>query len=236
MLHNTAQNINLEPLYFWTNNWGVLYREIWNAIKSIIGNTAEIKNKFNSSHLLGSGLADNEIDQHKLDLNKKVDVYDIQKSKLEKALVKIESDNLLAIYDSIEIHKGVKRDLTTQYKSIKTSIETLKAELTQLGNHQLWLDWINQFGEDFNATDNLRDNKKKRLINGVVKDILVNYDQAQKLHRVRVNFRLPVLRSVGEILRADNAVLKRVEITPNKAETNENTGAPECRRSAITLR
>ncbi len=61
----------------------------------------------------------------------------------------------------------------------------------------------------------------------MVKDILVNYDRPQKLHRVRVNFRLPVLRSVGEILRADNAVLKRVGITPNKAETIENTGAPE---------
>ena len=101
-------------------------------IKSIIGNTAEIKNKFNSSHLLGSGLADNEIVQHKIDLNKKVDVFESQKSKLEKVLVKIESDNLLGVYDSIEIYKGVKRDLTAQYKSIKTSIETVKAELTQL--------------------------------------------------------------------------------------------------------
>jgi hypothetical protein len=146
-------------------------------------------------------------------------------------LVKIESDNLLGVYDSIEIYKGVKRDLTNQYKSIKTSIETLNAELTQLGNHQLWLDWIDQFGVEFNNTDNLSDTKKKRLINGVVKDILVNYDQAQKLHRVRVNFRLPVLRSVGEILRADNAVLKRVGITPNEAETIENTGAPNHHRS-----
>jgi hypothetical protein len=95
------------------------------------------------------------------------------------------------------------------------------------------LDWIDQFGEEFDATDNLSDTKKKRLINGVVKDILVNYDQAQKLHRVRVNFRLPVLRSVGEILRADNAVLKRVGITPNKAETIENTGGPEIVPSSL---
>jgi hypothetical protein len=94
------------------------------------------------------------------------------------------------------------------------------------------LDWIDQFGVEFNATDNLSDNKKKRLINGVVKDILVNYDQAQKLHRVRVNFRLPVLRSVGEILRADNAVLKRGGITPNKAETIENTGGSNHPRSS----
>jgi hypothetical protein len=94
------------------------------------------------------------------------------------------------------------------------------------------LDWIDQFGVEFNATDNLSDNKKKRLINGVVKDILVNYDPSQKLHRVRVNFRLPVLRSVGEILRADNAVLKRGGITPNKAETIENTGGSNHPRSS----
>ena len=80
---------------------------------------------------------------------------------------------------------------------------------------------------EFNSTDNLSDTKRKRLINGVVKDILVNYNHAQKLHRVRVNFRLPVLRSVGEILRGNNAVLKRVGITPNKAENLEKTGAPE---------
>lgn len=55
----------------------------------------------------------------------------------------------------------------------------------------------------------------------------MNYDQAQKLHRVRVNFRLPVLRSVGEILHAKDTVLKRVGSTPNKAETIENKGAPE---------
>jgi hypothetical protein len=210
--------------------------EIWNAIKSTIGNTAEIKNKFNSAHLLGSGLADNEIVQHKIDLSKKVDVYDIQKSKLEKALVKIESDNLLEVYDSIEIYKGVKRDLTNQYKSIKTSIEKLKAEQTQLGNHQLWLDWIDQFGEEFNATNNLSDTKKKRLINGVVRDILVNYDPVRKLHRVRTNFRLPVLRRVGEILHAKATVLKRVGSTPNKAETIENTGAPEIVPSTLLHR
>lgn len=56
---------------------------------------------------------------------------------------------------------------------------------------------------------------------------MVNYDPVRKLHRVRANFRLPVLRSVGEILQAKDVVLKRVGITPNKAKTIENTGAPE---------
>lgn len=61
----------------------------------------------------------------------------------------------------------------------------------------------------------------------------MSYDQAQKLHRVRVNFRLPVLRSVGEILRANNAVLKRGANSPKESQTLENTGAPETVRSAL---
>jgi hypothetical protein len=83
------------------------------------------------------------------------------------------------------------------------------------------------------CAENFSAPKKKQLINGVVKDILVNYDQSKKLHRVRVNFRLPVLRSVGEILGANNAVLKRGGITPNTAETIENTGAPNHPRSTL---
>ena len=47
---------------------------------------------------------------------------------------------------------------------------------------------------------------------------------------------LSVLRSVGEILRANNAVLKRVGITPNMAETIENTGAPNHPRSRLLHR
>ncbi len=42
-----------------------------------------------------------------------------------------------------------------------------------------------------------------------------------------------MLGSMGEILRADNAVLKRVGITPNKAKTFENTGAPNHPRSKL---
>lgn len=108
--------------------------------------------------------------------------------------------------------------------------------MKNLGNHQLWFDWIDQFASEFTITNNFTPEKKRHLVNGVVKDILVNYDQAQKLHRVRVNFRLPVLRSVGEILRADNAVLKRGANSPKESQTLENTGAPETVRSALLHR
>lgn len=45
-----------------------------------------------------------------------------------------------------------------------------------------------------------------------------------------------MLQSVGEILRADNAVLKRGGFTPNKAETIENTGGSNHPRSTLLHR
>jgi hypothetical protein len=98
------------------------------------------------------------------------------------------------------------------------------------------MDWISQFGEDFKSTQNLTDSKKKRLINGVVKDIYVNYQQDEKLHHVRINFRLPVLQSVGEILRANYAVSKRLKSTLNSGITPVNTGAPNHPRSNLLHR
>ena len=62
---------------------------------------------------------------------------------------------------------------------------------------------------------------------------MVNYDSVHKLHRVRANFRLPALKSMGEIIQAKDVVLKRVGITPNTAETIEKTWAPETVPSAL---
>jgi ribosomal protein L29 len=158
------------------------------------------------------------------------------KSKIEKGLIKVEAQNMMGEFDSPEIYKGVKRNLSSQLNTIKVKIESAQTELDQLGNHQLWFDWIDQFANEFTSTNNFTPEKKRHLVNGVVKDILVSYDQAQKLHRVRVNFRLPVLRSVGEILRANNAVLKRGANSPKESQTLENTGAPETVRSALLYR
>jgi hypothetical protein len=95
------------------------------------------------------------------------------------------------------------------------------------------MDWISQFGVDFKNTQNLTDSKKRRLINGVVKDIYVSFNKDEKLHHVRINFRLPVLRSVGEILRANYAVTKRRINTLKSHQTIENTGAPNHPRSTL---
>ena len=109
----------------------------------------------------------------------------------------------------------------------------MQHNLQQLGNQQNWLDWIDEFGSQVAAAKDLTDINKKQFINSVVKDILVDYDQSEKLHHLRINFRLPVLASLGGILRENDVVLKRGRSSIKRAESIDNTVAPGLPKSAL---
>jgi DNA invertase Pin-like site-specific DNA recombinase len=207
--------------------------EIWQVIYDKITNSGRLKDYIFKYNLLGAGLSEAKVVDRKNEIQSTISELNETKSKIEKGLIKVEAQNMMGEFDSPEIYKGVKRTLSSQLNTIKVKIERTQTELDQLGNHQLWFDWIDQFASEFASTNNFTPEKKRHLVNRVVKDILVSYEQAQKLHRVRVNFRLPVLRSVREILRANNAVLKRGANSPKESQTLENTGAPETVRSAL---
>jgi DNA invertase Pin-like site-specific DNA recombinase len=207
--------------------------EIWQVIYNVITDSGRLKYYIFKYNLLGAGLSEAKVVERKNEIQSTIADLHETKSKIEKGLIKVEAQNTMGEFDSPEIYKGVKRNLSSQLNTIKVKIEKAQTELDQLGNHQLWFDWIDQFANEFTSTNNFTPEKKRHLVNGVVKDILVSYVQAQKLHRVRVNFRLPVLQSVGEILRANYAVFKRGAKSPKESQTLENTGAPETVRSAL---
>ena len=211
-------------------------KEVWDVITKVISNTTEIKNRFISGSLLGSGLSSKEIKAYKKECGHKLDELNNDKKHIEGAIIKIETKFALGEYASQEVYNGIKKDLNTKYKAVKIKIETINGEIGQLGNQQQWLDWIDEFGADILSAKDLTDEEKKGIINAVVRDILVNYDQAEKRHHLRINFRLPVLSTLGGILKENDAVLKRgknaVKISES-AESIDNTGAPEHHRSEL---
>ncbi|MCX6231851.1 MAG: hypothetical protein NTZ33_09940, partial [Bacteroidetes bacterium] len=105
--------------------------------------------------------------------------------------------------------------------------------INQLGNQQVWLDWIDRFGMEFQSADNLSDKDKKQLINSVIKDILVTYDHSNKLHLLSLNFRLPILCSLDSLLSKNVTVIKRFKNTPKVLLTTENTDAPNSPLSGL---
>jgi hypothetical protein len=88
------------------------------------------------------------------------------------------------------------------------------------------LEWIEKFGAEFNAINPLSLKKRKRLINGVISNISVGYNHSDKLHHLHMKFRLPVLRSVKEILYVNDITNIRGKKAQKSAISPVNTGAP----------
>ena len=62
---------------------------------------------------------------------------------------------------------------------------------------------------------------------------MVDYNQAQQLHHIRINFRLPVLRSVDDLLSTGMAITKRGGSPPESIPSRGIFGAPERGKSAL---
>jgi DNA invertase Pin-like site-specific DNA recombinase len=200
--------------------------EIWTMVQNVITDSASIKRELEKSNLLGAGLTANQIKKQRKSLQQSLSVLHETKAKLEKGLIQIETQNTIGGFDSPEIYKGAKRSLSSQYSEVKSQIEGLEAQIDQLGNHQAWFDWIDQFGLEFAQAKDLSDVEKKALLTGVIRSLKVSYNSYDKLHTAKVNFKLPVLVSVRELL--ERCEIDRMNCSlPKTTGTPVNTGLPE---------
>ena len=70
--------------------------------------------------------------------------------------------------------------------------------MKEIGNHKRWFDWIDTFGNFIKNQRDISDNLKKRLLKAVIDFIVVDYDTIEKVHRLKVQFKIPVFQKVKE--------------------------------------
>jgi hypothetical protein len=136
------------------------------------------------------------------------------KNKLEKGLVTIETENILNKYPSIEVYKALKRDVTKKYNQTLSEIEDVKNSLKQIGNDELWFDWIDKFSNEMNGNRELSEPMKKELLKLIIDKIMVEYDPIEKTHILTINFKIPVFIEEGNEVSLKPS---RVVITPTKS-------------------
>ena len=119
------------------------------------------------------------------------------KSDLEKGLVEIETNKVLNYYPSIEVYKSLKRDLIKRYNQTKSLIEDISNSLRHIGHQEMWFDWIEKFGYYINNQRDVLDSIKKELLKSVLDFISVDYDWEEKVHRLYIHFKIPVVTQDG---------------------------------------
>jgi hypothetical protein len=83
--------------------------------------------------------------------------------------------------------------LTRKYKSTISEIEDIKNTLNQIGNELKWFDWMDSLGKQIQERRDIPDIMKKELLRSILENIIVDYDNEEKVHRLVINFKIPVI-------------------------------------------
>ena len=209
-------------------------KELWAVITDFLSDSMTVRNKFQDAGILGKGLNTAQIKKYIADKQTNVQNDQNEKKKIEKALVSVESTYALGDYSSLNIYQGVKQDLQAKLKQVSIRIESLQAELEHLNDKDSWMDWLDELAVVIKDSDKLSPIQKRKFLKLILRRIDVSHDTVTNLHRLRINFRLPLMTDLGGILK-HNPVNK----TGNKnkvkyfqsVKTPVNTGAPDISRT-----
>jgi hypothetical protein len=166
---------------------------LWEKIVEILSNTNELKDWMRTKTLIVKSIKSKEMVE--VIKQKEQKITDLTKTlnDLEKGLVKVETEQILNHYPSVEVYNSLKKDLTKKYNETKSDIEDIRNSLIQIGNDELWYDWLERFGNEVKDKQNISDTLKKDLLRLVLKDIHVGYDSNEKVHILTLNFKIPVI-------------------------------------------
>lgn len=112
---------------------------------------------------------------------------------IEKGFVEVETNKFLNKYHSDEIYKSIKKNLAKQYNQTKTEIEDVTNSLKLINNQKKWFDWIDDLSSHIKENRNISDDMKKELLKTVIDFISVDYDYLEKVHRLNINFKIPIV-------------------------------------------
>ena len=168
-------------------------KELWDVIFSFLSDSIKIKNKFQDEGIFGKGLNTTQIKRYIEDIKSQIQINFAIKVKIEKALVNVESTYAMGEYSSITVYQGVKRDLETKLKMITIQIESSQAELEHLNDKDSWLEWLDELAIVMNDSAELSPTQKRKFLKLILRRIDVSHQSATNLHRLKINFRLPLL-------------------------------------------
>ncbi|HSZ24733.1 MAG TPA: hypothetical protein VK766_03395 [Cytophagaceae bacterium] len=153
---------------------------LWKTICGVLSNSYSLKEQFKSKTTVNTNDIKSLIKQKEIGIKK----LTLEKNEIEKGLVKIETEHLLGNYSSKSVFERLKKELNNRYKKILIQIEDLNNSLSDLGDKENWLSWIDSFGQVIKNNENISDVAKKDFLTGVLENIIVNYDYTEKLHRL----------------------------------------------------
>jgi len=167
---------------------------LWNSIVDILSNTMELKQNLKEKTIFGIGLRSKELKQEVKSREERIRELTKTKLDLERGIVEVETNKITNKYPSEEVYLSLKKELINQYNQTKSEIEDIRNSLREIGNQERWFDWIDIYGDHIRNQRGIPDTLKKQVLDTVLDFISVDYDWEEKVHRLKIHFKLPVFQ------------------------------------------
>jgi len=198
---------------------------LWNKIVAILSDNIRLKEILKEKVMFSKNF--NSSDLEKIIKDKDIQIAKLIKVKndLEKGLSSIEIENILNKYPSSEVYKSIKKDLTHRYNQTLSEIEDIRNSLKQIGNDNMWFDWIDRFSEEIKSKRELTEPLKKELLKTLIHKIMVEYDHNEMIHILTINFKIPVYVTPSkEALKTSKSTLNPLLSVTKAVNQNKTVG------------
>ncbi|MFP6756444.1 MAG: hypothetical protein VCB60_12080, partial [Alphaproteobacteria bacterium] len=195
-----------------------------NRVRETLTNSHILKEKFKKEVLKiksSGGGYENER-QIRLERTKK-NRFEKDIQKIQSSLADVETGNLLDEFDDSAIYQRIRNNLSKKLKDLKEKLEQSRLRIKQLGQENLWVDWVSKYHDKLVEWDKFSDMEKKDSIGQFVDKILVRLDHNTNEHIITMKFKLPL---VGDKLEYKDDTKKSKGYIIIDGETNDEVHIP----------
>lgn len=181
-----------------------LDKKVVSVVKDVLLNSKTIREKFKVSNLNPKFEDEKNLKKLSDDLKRKIRDKNLELSKVDEELLKLEFDVRLG---TITQNQGEK--LRERFKShitnIQDEVNDLNENLQSISNSTGWVNWLNKVNESLEDVESLPFEKQREFLLDTINKIDIKYDPKKKSHQLDIKFKLPI---VGDSLNYTGVVDK----------------------------
>jgi site-specific DNA recombinase len=181
-----------------------LDKKVVSVVKDVLLNSKTIREKFKVSNLNPKFEDEKNLKKLSDDLKRKIRDKNLELSKVDEELLKLEFDVRLG---TITQNQGEK--LRERFKShistIQDEVNDLNENLQSISNSTGWVNWLNKVNENLEEVETLPFEKQREFLLDTINKIDIKYDPKKKSHQLDIKFKLPI---VGDSLNYTGVVDK----------------------------
>lgn len=165
---------------------------VWEAVKSLHEKSSLLKEEVRVRVLKEErGLQEQSEAKYKAN-QAKLKTLQRKYTTLSETLGNLEANRVLKELNDTSYRTMTLR-INTELRDIESQLSKTRSELDSATNGKKWLNWLKTFGQEITDLDDRSKEQKKAYIEGLVKQIDVRWNEAEREHELTLTFHLPIV-------------------------------------------